>query len=93
MKKGQDKPIQYFTKEYLDRCKGMDPEQIIEFLENYRTLMGEVSEKCLLISLRVEPSLLEAFKRQASLYGIAYQKQIKQLMKAWLLHPQSFQNL
>ncbi len=78
------KTIQYFTKEYLDRCKGMTPEQIIEFLENYRLLFSKIPEKSQLISLKVEPSLLNAFKRRAELEGTPYQTQIKKLMQEWL---------
>jgi len=32
-------PVQYFTDEYLERCKTMTPLQILEFLEDFRTLM------------------------------------------------------
>ncbi len=78
------KTIQYFTKEYLERCKGMTPDQIIEFLENYRMLFSNVPEKSQLISLKIPPSLLKAFKRRAELEGIPYQTQIKKLMKEWL---------
>jgi predicted DNA binding CopG/RHH family protein len=78
------KTLQYFTKEYLERCKGMTPDQIIEFLENYRILISNVPEKSRLISLKIEPSLLNAFKRRAELNGTPYQTQIKKLMKEWL---------
>lgn len=78
------KTVQYFTQEYLDRCKGMTPEQILEFLENYRMLVSETPEKCQLISLKIEPSLLNAFKRKASLENIPYQTLIKKLMRDWL---------
>ena len=78
------KTIQYFTKEYLERCEGMTPDQIIDFLENYRTLISHVPEKCQLISIKIEPSLLKAFKYKASLKGIPYQTQIKKLMRDWL---------
>jgi predicted DNA binding CopG/RHH family protein len=78
------KTIQYFTKEYLERCKGMTSDQIIEFLEDYRMLFSKVSEKSQLISLKIEPSLLKAFKRRAELEGTPYQTQIKKLMKEWL---------
>lgn len=78
------RPVQYFTKEYLERCKGMTPDQIIEFLENYRLLVSEVPEKCQLISLKIEPSLLNAFKRKANLENIPYQTMIKKLMRNWL---------
>ena len=79
------KPVQYFTKEYLERCKGMTPDQIIEYLDNFRKLTSEVSEKCKLISLKVEPSLLNAFKQKSKLEKTPYQTQIKKLMKIWLI--------
>jgi predicted DNA binding CopG/RHH family protein len=78
------KTVQYFTQEYLDRCKDMTAEQIIEFLENYRMLVSQTPEKCQLISLKIEPSLLTAFKRKASLENIPYQTLIKKLMRDWL---------
>ena len=85
MKKAKEKPVQFFTKEYLERCAGISPEEIIEFLENYRFLVSEVHEKCHLISLKVEPSLLNTFKQKAALEGISYQTQIKKLMRDWVL--------
>ncbi len=75
------KALQYYTKEYLERCAGLTPDQIIEFLENYRILVAKVPEKCQLISLKIEPSLLNAFKQKASLRGAHYQTKIKQLMR------------
>lgn len=78
------KTIQYFTKEYLTRCKDFTPDQIIDFLENYRQLVTNAPEKCQLISLKIEPSLLSAFKQKAKLEGIPYQTKIKHLMREWL---------
>lgn len=78
------KAVQHFTKEYLDRCAKLTPEQILEFLENYRQLVSSVPEKCELISLKIEPSLLKAFKQKAQLENIRYQTKIKQLMKEWV---------
>lgn len=78
------KPIQYFSKEYLEKCKDFTPEQIIEFLENYRELVGNVPEKCQPISIKIEPSLLRAFKQKAAFEGVPYQTKIKQLMKEWI---------
>ncbi len=78
------KTVQYFTKEYLERCAELTPDQIIEFLENYRALVAKVPEKCQLISLKIEPSLLNAFKQKASLEGTPYQTKIKQLMRDWI---------
>jgi predicted DNA binding CopG/RHH family protein len=81
-----NRPVQYFTKEYLERCKELTPDQIIEFLENYRQLMASRPEKCQLISLRIEPSLLNAFKQKAKLEGFHYQTKIKQLMRDWIVN-------
>lgn len=78
------KTLQFFSKEYLDRCAGMTPDQILEFIENYRELMAHKPEKCQLISLKIEPSLLQAFKDKAKLSGVRYQSQIKELMRNWL---------
>lgn len=78
------KATQYFTKEYLKRCADLTPDQIIEFLENYRLLVAQVPEKCQLISLKIEPSLLKTFKQKAKLEGIPYQTKIKQLMREWV---------
>lgn len=78
------KPVQYFSKEYLERSSKLTPDQIVEFLEDFQKLMSESPEKCQLISLKVEPSLLRAFKMKSKLSGVAYQTKIKQLMKDWL---------
>lgn len=79
------KTVQYFTSEYLRRCEGMTPDQIIEFLENYRMLFSNTRQESRLISLKIDPSLLSAFRRKAELEGTPYQTQIKKLMKAWLI--------
>lgn len=79
------KTVQYFTKEYLERCAHLTPEEIIEFLENYRNLIAQTPEKCKLISVKIEPSLLNSFKQKAKLEGIAYQTKMKQLMRDYVL--------
>ncbi|HEV8051524.1 MAG TPA: hypothetical protein VGP47_03450 [Parachlamydiaceae bacterium] len=78
------KSVQYFTPEYLEKCKGMSPDQILNFLEDYRGLVCGVPEKCQLISMKVEPSLLKAFKQKANLENIPYQTLIKKLMREYL---------
>jgi len=78
------KSVQYFTKEYIKRCSKLTPDQILEFLENYKKIVGKVPEKCQLISLKIEPSLLKGFKQKALLEGIPYQTKIKQLMREWM---------
>ncbi len=32
----QPRPIQYFSSEYLEQCKALTPQQIVEFLEDFR---------------------------------------------------------
>jgi predicted DNA binding CopG/RHH family protein len=78
------RPVQYFTKEYLEQCKAMSPTQIAQFLEDFRTMHGVKSAPTRLISIKVPENLLAAFKTKASLSGMAYQTQIKKLMTEWL---------
>ena len=76
---------QHFSKEYLEQCRSMRPEQIVRFLEDFRALHGSRERpKSRLISLKVPETLLEAFKTKAGLSGIPYQTQIKRLMSQWL---------
>lgn len=79
-----NRPVQYYSKEYAERCKELTPDQIIEFIENFRDLMAQKPEKCQLISLKIEPSLLKTFKAKAKLNNIPYQTQIKLLMREWV---------
>lgn len=78
------KAVQKFTPEYLEHCKLMRPEQIIEFLENFRTLHSQKSDPMRLISIRIPESLLSAFKLKAEASGARYQTKLKELMKEWL---------
>ncbi|MBI4468967.1 MAG: hypothetical protein HY650_06575 [Acidobacteria bacterium] len=80
------KPVQYFSSEYLEHCRSMRPEQIVRFLEDFRTLVDSRTRafKSRLISLKVPEPLLEAFKVKARLNSIPYQTQIKRLMSQWL---------
>ncbi len=80
----KERPVQYFNKEYLERAKELTPDQILEFLEDFQTLHSEKLEKCQLISLKVEPSLLRAFKTKCKLLGVPYQTEIKKLMRRFL---------
>ena len=80
-----ERPVQFFTKEYLDHCRGMSPDQIVAFREDFRQVhAAAVKGRSKLISLKVQGPLLEAFKTKARLHGVPYQTQIKRLMEAWL---------
>lgn len=78
------RPVQYFSDEYLERCRAMQPDQIVRFLEDFRLLHGGPPPKSKLISLKVPEPLLAAFKAKAALGKVPYQTQIKRLMRAWL---------
>ncbi len=79
------RPVQYFSKEYLEQCRRMQPEQIVRFLEDFRLLHSRVrSAKSRLISIKVPEPLLDAFKTKARLKGVPYQTLIKRLMEEWL---------
>jgi len=77
------RPVQYFSDEYLERCKGMTTEQILEFLEAFRR-MQEKPKRSKLISIKVPEPMLESFKQKSALEGIKYQTKIKALMQNWL---------
>jgi predicted DNA binding CopG/RHH family protein len=80
------KAVQYFSDEYLEQCRGMTPEQIIRFLDDFRQLHGaNTPSKSKLISLKVPENLLNAFRVQASREGTPYQTQIKALMRDWVM--------
>lgn len=85
------RPVQYFTDEYLERCRSMRPESVIRFLEDFRTLHAArpAPAKSRLISLKVPEPLLASFKARAEAEGVPYQTQIKRLMARWLDSPSS----
>ena len=77
------RPIQFFTDDYLQQCRKATPEDILEFLENFR-LMNDPSAKSKLISIKIPNPLLESFRRKCEVEGVRYQTQIKTLMQRWL---------
>jgi len=81
------KALQLFSDEALKRGREMSPDQILKFLEDFRSLHASRPVKSRLISMKVPEDLLAAFKTKASMEGSPYQTKIKQLMKAWLKDP------
>ena len=78
------RPVQYFSKEYLEYCRKLSPEQILSFLEDFKQLHAGKDSRTRLISMRVPEPLLRAFKAKAAAHGSRYQAQIKKLMKGWV---------
>jgi predicted DNA binding CopG/RHH family protein len=77
------RPVQYFSDEYLQQCKGATPEQILEFLEQYRLMQARPAASKL-ISIKIPEPLLQAFRQKCEIEGVKYQTRIKQLMQEWL---------
>jgi len=77
------RPVQYFSDEYLQRCKDAKPEAILDYLESFRLLNDEPS-KSKLISMKIPENLLSSFRDRCELENIRYQTKIKKLMKEWL---------
>lgn len=81
----ENKGIQYISKDYIQNTKGMKPEQVIRYLEDFRKLhYGLKTAPSKLISMRVPQELLDTFKRKAEFENIGYQAKIKELMRAWV---------
>lgn len=80
----REKPIQYFSEEYLEDCRKMSTEQILEFMESFRLLQACAPARTRTMSMRVPEPLLAAFKAKAGLRGVPYQTQVKDLMRAWV---------
>jgi len=76
--------IQIFSDEYLKRCQETSIEERLDFIENFRLMHSEQKSPSKLISIKVPMHLLDTFKYKSKLSGIAYQTQIKILMKQWL---------
>lgn len=79
------KAIQYFSDEYLQQCRDLTADQVIQFLDDFRCLHGKRPAKSKLISMKVPQDLLSTFKARAKMMGMPYQTQIKVLMRDWVL--------
>ncbi len=78
------RPIQFFTKEYLDQAKKLTPTQIAEFVTQYQAVVASQEGKTKPISLRIPEELLKIFKTKSKLEGKKYQSQIVELMRQWV---------
>ena len=77
------KPVQRFSAEYLKSIRGVSPEEVVRFLEEFRQIHAP-DRPSRLISMRVPEPLLAAFKKKCSLEGVRYQTRIKELMSGWV---------
>lgn len=77
------RPVQHFTDDYLEHCRKISAEEIVEFLEGFRLLHAR-RQPSRLISMKVPEPLLATFKARCRAEGVRYQTRIKELMRAWL---------
>jgi predicted DNA binding CopG/RHH family protein len=84
VRKPPPRPVQFFSDEYLERCRAMKPVEVLEFLESFRLIHDSTSARSRLISLKIPENLLDAFRARCRLEGVRYQTQIKRLMNDWL---------
>ena len=81
------KPVQYFDDDDLKRCRNATPQQIAEFLEQFRllqTVSTELKPKSKLISIKIPQDMLTTFRARCEIEGVKYQTKIKCLMSAWI---------
>lgn len=78
------KAIQKFSDEYLQRCSNMSPNDIAQFLEDFRCIHGKQKKPSKLISIKIPEDLLQVFKTKSTLNSVPYQTQIKSLMTEWI---------
>jgi len=81
-----NRPVQYFSEDYLLYCQKLTPDQIVEFLEQFREVaQAGIHSPSKLISIKIPENLLSAFKFKAKARGQPYQSVMKELMRRWLL--------
>ena len=85
------RPVQYFSDEQLAYGRTLKPEQVVQFLEDFRELHGAraggEARSSTTISLRVPDALLRVFRARAAALGVPYQTQIKRVMEEWVGGP------
>lgn len=79
------RPVQFFSEEYLERCKRMTPEQILRFLDEFRRLQAPARPPgTRLVPVEVPEDLLQAFRDKAREHGVPFQTQLERLMQQWI---------
>ncbi len=77
--------VQKFTKEYLEQCRNLTPEQIAKWLDDVRIMhVKNRPVKSRPISIRIPENVLASFRRKAELMDVSYQTQINRLMVSWI---------
>lgn len=80
------KAVQKFNSAYLERCSALSPDDILNFLEDFKNLHhNNTPSPSKLISIKIPERLLNTFRGKCQLEDVKYQTKIKQLMQDYLL--------
>ena len=88
--KAENRPVQYFTEEYIAQCKKMSLEEIVDKISEQQDFFWQMHlsknfNESVLISLKIPKNLLKQFRKKCEVSGVKYQSQIKSLMIDWML--------
>ncbi len=85
----KERPIQFFSEDYLTTTSKMTATQIVRYLEEFRLLVSaqDFDSPLKLISIKIPELLLAQFRNRCEREGVAYQRKIKALMRDWLTIP------
>ncbi|MES2770312.1 MAG: hypothetical protein V4596_14310 [Bdellovibrionota bacterium] len=72
------------AKQIHKKQKKLTPNQVVEFLDNFQSVIYGKDKKTKLISLRVPENILESFKTLTHGKNQKYQSIIVQLMRDWV---------
>lgn len=72
------------TKQIHKRQKKLTPNQVLEFLDDFQSVVHGRDKKTKLISIRVPENILESFKVLTKEKNQKYQSIIIQLMRDWI---------
>ena len=72
------------TKQIHKKQKKLTPDQTIDFLDNFQSVINGKDKKTKLISLRIPENILESFKVLTQEKNQKYQSIIVHLMREWI---------
>lgn len=84
MKKRKVKKKTSENEKSITNPRDLTPEEVVDFLESFRKMVGQQDEATQLISLRVPANIIRAFKLRAKADGKKYQSMIIQAMRDYL---------
>ena len=86
----ENRPVQYFSEEYIHQCQKMSLEEIVDKISEQQDFFWQMHleknfNESVLISLKIPKNLLDHFRKKCSASGVKYQTQIKNLIIGWTI--------